>query len=128
MQELTSFFHTFGDLSIEYFWFPLIIWTVIAIPAILFLRQSNSIPPIYQYHSRVALLFVLPFGIIGSYIAGIVGKTMESAISSTKFIVIENPITVSASTEGASQAVGYSDPMVWIGILGAVVLSGALIF
>lgn len=128
MPELTNFLQTFGNLSLEYFWFPLIVWTVIAIPVTLFLRKLESIPSVYQYHSRVALLFALPLGIVGSYLAGIIGKSTETAVASTKFIVVQNPITATASTEGVSQTVSYSNPLVWIGILSTVVLLGTLIF
>ncbi len=124
MIEALEFLKTFGEVTFEYLWFPLLIWTIIAIPIAIFLRQSDFIPPVYQYHSRVALMLSLPVGIAGYYLTGVIEQLSTSSEVAAKFIVVENPITVTATA--SEPTISFTDPMLWIGIVGSVALAGTL--
>ena len=44
--------HNFGHLSLELFWFPLGVWTIIAIITLIILRSFKALDPLYKYHLR----------------------------------------------------------------------------
>lgn len=125
MIELIELLTTLGNNTLEQVWFPLLVWTAFAVPVTYLLHRSDSIPPIYQYHGRVALLLVLPLGIAGSYFVDLMSSSSQSVAAATKFIVIQNPITVSASTDQLSMLSALSDPTVWIGFLSFLLVTGA---
>ncbi|HLR32884.1 MAG TPA: hypothetical protein VK074_10360, partial [Fodinibius sp.] len=96
MAEFINLILSTGEATLPHLWFPVIIWTIIAAPITLFIHRSKTIPPVYQYHSRMALLLALPLGIAGSYLVEILGEALTSTQAvAAKFIVIQNPITVS---------------------------------
>lgn len=125
MIEFINLLQSIGDWTLEYILFPLLIWTVIALPISLLLRRLDSIPPVYQYHSSVGLLLVLPLSIAGTYIFDLIPTASESA-GTAKFLVIQNPVTVSTSSTG-STAFSIADPLLWIGILSLIIAGGALV-
>ncbi len=53
-----------GEWLFQALWFPILIWTIIGSAAWLVLKSSDQIHPEYQYHSRLALIFSLPAGLI----------------------------------------------------------------
>ncbi|HKK43986.1 MAG TPA: M56 family metallopeptidase [Balneolaceae bacterium] len=125
MTNFIHFLQNFGQLTLDHVWLPLFIWTVIAVPLAAILHRSDRVPPVYQYHSRVALLFALPVGIIGSYLTSAISKILQTSETlSTKFIVIQNPITVSSTSQQAIEGI-LSDPVFWIGISGLLIVVGA---
>jgi TonB family protein len=69
-------------------------------------------------------MLALPAGIVGYYFTGVIERLSSSSEIATKFFVVENPITVTVTAN--EPTVGFSDPMLWIGILGGVVLLGSL--
>lgn len=112
---------------LAHIWFPLFIWTIIAIPVTAILHRSEWIPPVYQYHSRVALLLALPVGIIGSYLSHVIGGISESTESlATKFIVVQSPIAVSTGSSPQTAKTIFTDPMFWIGLSGFLIIAGAV--
>lgn len=126
MTNFIHFLQHFGQLTLAHIWLPLFIWTMIAVPIAVFLHRSDRIPPIYQYHSRVALLLALPFGIIGSYLSSAISKILQSSEAlTTKFIVIQNPITVSATSQQQAVEGILSNPVFWIGVLCLLIVAGA---
>jgi TonB family protein len=129
MLEIIEFLQSIGVSIFQTFWFPVVIWTAVAIPIILFLRKTNTLQPVYQYHSRVALLLALPLGIIGSYGMEMLGQLLSSAqAGSAKFIVIQNPITATATQAAPTFWESLSNPMLWVGIVSALLLAGALYY
>ncbi|MGD8427239.1 MAG: M56 family metallopeptidase [Balneolaceae bacterium] len=127
MIEFNHILKNFGGLLLEHFWFPLFIWTVIAVPITAILHNSDRFPPVYQYHSRVALLLTLPAGILGSYLTSLISKLNHSAeIAAAKFIVIQNPITVSPASPRQSLGAMLTDPMFLIGISGFLLVAGSV--
>lgn len=127
MNEFIQLLHTFGDGGLNYIWFPLLIWTIIALPLSLILHRFETIPPVYQYHSRVALLLALPLGISGSYLTELIGRFLNSSAGSTaKLIVIQNPITVSASQSEPGMQQLLSAPTFWIGLISLLLTAGVV--
>jgi len=125
MSEFIQFLQHFGSIMLEHIWFPLFIWTAIAVPLTAFLHRSDKIPPVYQYHSRVALLLALPMGIIGSYLNSVISEITQSTESlAAKFIVIQNPLSVTAASQPNLET-KLSDPMLWLGLSGFLVVAGA---
>ncbi len=129
MVELINILQTIGDVTLANLWFPLIVWTVIALPITVFLHRTDRIPPVYQYHSRMALLLVLPLGIAGSYLVEIIGEALTSTQTvAAKFIVVQNPITVSATNSQPTLWNSLSDPMFWIGLTTVFLAIGAIYY
>jgi len=127
MIPFINFLESFGDQMLEYIWFPLLVWTCIAIPIVGFLRWSTLVPPVYQYHSRIALVLALPLGIMGAGLADLLGRAAESTARAT-FFVVQNPISVSPAATDSAASLPLSSPSLWLGIVGAVLIIGALIY
>lgn len=127
MIAFIDFLQSFGNQMLEHIWLPLVVWTIIAAPVVAILHRAESISPVYQYHSRMALALALPLGIVGSYLAEMVSSSMQSSGTAT-FIVIQNPVSVSASAPGPSTAISFSDPMLLLGISGILLTIGSLFF
>lgn len=127
MIAFIDFLQSFGNQMLEHIWFPLLVWTIIAVPVAAVLHRAESISPVYQYHSRMALALALPLGIGGSYLAEMINSSMQSSGTAT-FIVIQNPVSISASAPGASKTISFSDPMLLLGISGLLLTIGSLFF
>jgi TonB family protein len=125
MIDLITALEAFGSYALEIIWFPLLIWTALALPAAYLFHRFESIPPIYQYHGRVGLLLALPLGITASLMLDLIPQATPSA-ATAKFFVVQNPITVSASASASQTSAIFSDPVMWIGILSAILVVGAV--
>lgn len=126
MIELANLIQSIGYWVLEFILYPVLIWTVIAAPISLLLHHIDSIPPIYKYHSSVALLLALPLGVAGTYFFDLITSVTQSTAVPT-FFVIKNPISVTAYNSGAS-AVSLTNPMLWMGILTIMAATGTLFF
>ncbi len=127
MIPLIDFLESFGDQMLEYIWFPLLVWTCIAIPIAGFLRWSKVVPPVYQYHSRIALVLALPLGLGGAFLADFFGRTVEATGTAT-FFVVQNPISISPTASESAASINMFSPTMWLGILGTVLVLGAVIY
>jgi len=131
--EFINLLQSFGEQMIGHLWLPVVVWTLVAAPIALILHKWESLQPIYHYHSRTALLLVLPLGVLGAYLMDFISSTRQAA-GEGMFIVIQNPITVSGTIAESSVLNGLSNPNFWIGtgslIVGlvAVVLVIKLIY
>ena len=112
--EFINLLQSFGNQMIGNFWLPVVIWTLVATPLALVLHKWESLQPIYHYHSRTALLLVLPLGVLGAYLVDFISSATQ-ATGEGMFIVIQNPITVSGATAEPSVLSGLSNPNFWIG-------------
>jgi len=54
----------FGYHAIAWFWIPMLIWTICLIMVYPLLKLFSRLHPNYQYHSRLALLYALPVGLL----------------------------------------------------------------
>lgn len=115
-----------GNGMMEYLVGPLLIWTVIAVPVILLLNRWESIPPVYQYHGRIALFLALPLGLAGTYLAELINTTAQKAGDTTAFFVIQNPIAITTSEASQSAATGIMSPTFWIGVIATLLAAGTL--
>lgn len=97
--ELLSFLKELGSASLGFFWLPLALWTIMSLIAVGIMRYSEQVHSMFQYHGRIALLCALPIGIIASGINHWISNYAEATRQfATKFIVIQAPITVSATS------------------------------
>lgn len=115
-----------GNGMMEYLVGPLLIWTIIAVPVILLLNRWETIPPVYQYHGRIALLLALPLGLVGTYLAELINTTAQKAGDTTAFFVIQNPIAITTSEASQSAATGIMSPTFWIGVIATLLAAGTL--
>lgn len=126
MENVINLLKELGAVGLDVFWLPVAIWTLLAVTIAGLLKvYEDAIPPAYHYHSRVALLWSLAAGAAGSallYYLPFVSGT-EAGVSA-KFIVIQNPVTVTAAAPESS--VGWTDPALWSGFFLAAVILAAL--
>ncbi len=120
MHTFINIINHLGTAGIDLFWLPVAIWTVFALLVTGCLKiAENKISPVYNYHSRSALLWGLAAGVIGSVIFHIIASTSPDAVGiPAQFIVIQSPISVTASPQ-TNQAF-WSNPHFWIGAATAI--------
>lgn len=127
--ELVTFIKEFGAAGIDLFWTPVLIWTILAAAAIVVFRSFPQISPAYQYHGRVSIAWALPLGILVSVLFNHFSAFAEStAAMPVKFIVIQNPINITASP--AEQAFNWLEPSFLLGtatmLCATIVLFGLI--
>lgn len=116
MTELISLIQDLGAWSLDFFWFPLVIWTVLAAVALTMFRLLSDISAMYQYHSRIAIAWTLPAGIGISILSHWVTDYFTDSVGlATKFIVISNPITVTAAE--VDPLMGWTEPTFVLGVV-----------
>ena len=118
MNEFLQMIQSLGDAGLTSFWFPVAIWTIMAVIVGTVLRFSPNLNSLYHYHIRSALLAALPVGIFVSYLTSLVQTWIppDTAIA-TKIIVIEAPaIVISASPDTLMSGTDWSSPALWSGI------------
>ncbi len=54
----------FGYHAIAWFWLPMLLWTICLLMIYPILKLFDNLHPNYQYHSRLALFYALPAGIL----------------------------------------------------------------
>ena len=126
MIELVDLLKTAGQFTIEYLWVPLAIWTIIALPLAVFMHRSDSLPAVYQYHSRVILLFALPLGTVAYNLPAMLSSWTQTATETVKFLVIQNPIGITATSSSGTSSWLAVDSSFWAGMLAFLLIAGAL--
>ena len=125
--ELLNFIEELGNVSLNIFWLPLLLWTAMGLLAILVMKVSEKAHSVFQYHGRIALLCALPAGIMFSALNHWFSSFAQSSGQiATKFIVIQSPITVGAAN--ASQTLNWTSPAFISGLLLAILISISLLF
>jgi TonB family protein len=119
MYYLSHLFQQLGTNSLHIFWLPVGIWTAAALAGFIFLRIfGQKIPTAYHYHSRMALLYALAAGVISPLIFYFLPlKSISETGSTVKFIVIQAPISIVATTQ--TNSFFWSNPDFWIGAVTA---------
>lgn len=93
MKALYEFFQNIGMVSLDTLWFPMIIWTVVALFAFIGLKVSRNLNPLYHYHLRTAIIAAIPFGLVSSFLIQLlVSNSSTSSSFEPVFFVIESPI------------------------------------
>ncbi len=126
-----EFFQLLGSLSVDLFWFPLLIWSVVAFIAFVALKHASFLNPLYQYHLRLATLAAIPFGFLASYV---IHQIRQSTISSGNFegaiFVVQSPIELAVNAQSATSVFqpDFLNPNFLIGAATALVLTISLFF
>ncbi|PKD45033.1 TonB family protein [Rhodohalobacter barkolensis] len=117
----------FAQLVFETIWLPLVIWTVISFGVWLFLQMFENVHPIYQYHTRLALIFSLPAGLLSlASIHYISDWITASAGEGLTMITVISPIDISFTQVEESSGIPF---MVIVQSLAvAIFLSGMIFF
>lgn len=128
MLEITTFLEETGLSSLSALWFPLLMWTAASLMVMAALKAFSKWDVLYQYHIRVALIAGLPVSIIASLLIKLVSAAYASStMAELSFIVIQNPILVTADPGTSSPAIDWSDPYLWLGTV-TVLLAAVSLF
>ena len=80
----------------EAIWLPLIIWTVLTTVVWGALSLMKNIHPVYQYHTRMALIFSLPAGLLTLFAINNLAEWISTSTSETtlKVLTLTSPVDV----------------------------------
>lgn len=119
MSGAVSLLKESGHFGLTAVWFPLVLWTLFALIVWGGLKLFNKAGVLYHYHLRVALMLGLPFSLIISgmakYAIRVYGQSQAAA--TTSFIMVQNPVAVSAEPSTPGMLMILKDPYVWLGLL-----------
>ncbi|MBO6585406.1 MAG: M56 family metallopeptidase [Gracilimonas sp.] len=118
MYELTELIKVIGNVSLDTFWFPIMIWTICCALAFLFLKTREKLNPLFHYHLRTAAILSLPLGIAVAAIMSKVPEWFASSNLETAFFVVQNPIEIVPGANPSSaelSAIQWQEPSFFIG-------------
>ncbi|WP_421773702.1 TonB family protein [Gracilimonas sp.] len=118
MYELTELIKLIGNVSLDTFWFPVMIWTICCALAFLLLKTREKLNPLFHYHLRTAAILSLPLGIAVAAIMSKVPDWFSSSNLETAFFVVQNPIEIVPGADPASaeiSAIQWQEPSFFIG-------------
>ncbi len=118
MYELTELIKVVGNVSLDTFWFPIMIWTICCALAFLFLKTREKLNPLFHYHLRTAAILSLPLGIGVAALMNKIPEWFASSNLDTAFFVVQNPIEiVSGATPSSAElsTVQWQEPSFFIG-------------
>ena len=119
MYELIELIKNIGNVSLDTFWFPLLIWTLCCALAFLFLKTREKLNPLFHYHLRTAALLSLPLGIGVAALMSKIPYWFASSNLETAFFVVQNPIEIVPSAGSGSAEIAitnWQEPSFFIGI------------
>ncbi len=124
MQSLYESLQILGLQSTDAFWFPIGIWTLVALVAFAFLKMLHYLNPIYQYHLRAATLVAVPFGLLVTYLIQYISEhfTDSGAFEGAIFVVESSMATGVTPTPAAAFSPNWIEPNFLIGLFTAVVI------
>lgn len=124
MQSLYESLQILGLQSTDAFWFPIGIWTLVALVAFAFLKMLRYLNPIYQYHLRAATLVAVPFGLLVTYLIQFISErfTDSGAFEGAIFVVESSMAMGVTPTPAASFSPNWTEPNFLIGLFTAVVI------
>lgn len=124
MQSLYESLQILGLQSTDAFWFPIGIWTLVALVAFAFLKMLRYLNPIYQYHLRAATLVAVPFGLLVTYLIQFISErfTDSGAFEGAIFVVESSMAMGVTPTQAASFSPNWTEPNFLIGLFTAVVI------
>lgn len=129
MKNIFELLQQFGASATDAIWFPLLIWTFIAIVVFFILRIQKSINPLYQYHIRVATILALPIGLISAILLQIYSTFYSSTSFTASIFVVENPLPVVYSTANATNlgsGINWFEANFLIGIASSLIILTAI--
>ncbi|MEQ9266252.1 MAG: M56 family metallopeptidase [Balneolaceae bacterium] len=125
MKALYEFFQNIGMVSLDTLWFPMIIWTVVALLAFIGLKVSRNLNPLYHYHLRTAIIAAIPFGLVSSFLIQLlVSNSSTSSSFEPVFFVIESPIAqaFNSSVTSTSFTPDWFEPHFLLGAITTALL------
>ncbi|MCC5915321.1 MAG: TonB family protein [Balneolaceae bacterium] len=108
-------------------WLPLTIWTLAALLIWMVLRWNDSIHPVYQYHSRLAIIIALPAGfLLLLALEAAQGLFIPAASEATlKVFYVTSPIEIGLSQPAEESAIPFTT---WLsGFAFLLIAGGALL-
>jgi len=129
MISLSSYLFEIGQTVLQFFWFPVLLWTVLALFTLLILRFSSRLPAIVHYHIRIALLTALPAGMLLSiFVPGIGTLWPEETMLERGLYFVESTVssTGAAGISAESTPVWYA-PAFWIAVSSLLVVSISMV-
>jgi TonB family protein len=66
MQAFYESLQRIGLQSVDTFWFPMFIWTLVALVIFLGMKALRRLNPLYHYHLRAATLAAIPIGLLAA--------------------------------------------------------------
>lgn len=130
MQASYEFLQRIGLQSLDVFWFPLLIWTIIALLIFLGFRAFSRLSPIYHYHLRAATLAAIPFGLISTFMFQCIRTFFISSESFNPAIfIVETPQTFYLPTivQDAEFKPNWFEPGFLLGVGTTLILLVSLI-
>jgi TonB family protein len=127
MSDVVRLLSSTGADLVAFAWLPLLIWTILAVTVLGFLRISKNLHVQYHYHARLALLAALPAGLILAGLTDLVAGWIsagEEAIP-LKFIIVSAPVEMTI-TEPETASLLLS-PSFWYGLGMFLILAGVLL-
>jgi len=122
MSQFVSIVSEIGSSSLNWIWFPLLMWTAVALPIWLALKINRKAGTLFQYYGRVALMASLPAGL---FIAGLIRYLPEilapSGGGDLTLLVVNNPFELAVNGAGGSTDTVWSDPALIAGWATALV-------
>lgn len=93
MIDLYESLQLLGQQSLDIFWFPVFLWSVLTVLVLISLRINKKLNPLYQYHMRVAALLALPLGLISTQLISVFSKYQSAQGNfDPALFIINNPI------------------------------------
>ncbi|HCD51528.1 MAG TPA: hypothetical protein DEQ34_03710 [Balneolaceae bacterium] len=131
MFEIYEFLQRAGIQSADTFWFPLLVWSIVAGLFFLSIRLFKRLNPLYHYHLRAATIAAIPFGLM-IYMGMEQLRELWASIDQfdTAIFVVESPYTmmVSANSTTNEASLNWLEPNFLIGAATLSILSIGVIF
>lgn len=129
MQSTYEFFQLLGSVSADLFWFPLLIWSAVAVVVFIALKSIKKLNPIYLYHLRVATLAAIPVGLFSSFVIQKIISITETERFDPAVFVVESPkvFYLDTSNNATEFAANWVEPNFLVGITTAFILIVSLV-
>ncbi len=129
MQSLYESLQLIGMESLDSFWFPTLIWTLIALAVFLTLKSIKRLNPIYLYHLRVATVAAIPVGLLSSFIIQKMIRITEAERFDPAVFVVEAPkvFFLDTSYKVSEFTPNWFEPNFLIGLITAFIFAVSFI-
>lgn len=128
---MISFIETFaamGESVFQLFWFPIAVWTVLAILTFGILKAVSQIHPQYHYQIRVALVLALPIGILASWLMDALSGFIispEASSATLKFVAVMAPMDIIPVQEAQSMS---ATTLLYAGAILMLIIGSVFLF
>lgn len=118
-----------GLQSLDAFWFPMLVWTFVALLAFIGLKLFRKLNPIYLYHLRVATIAAIPIGFFTSFLIQKLGTSFNTSSFDPAVFVVETPQTfyLQADYSLVEFAPNWFEPNFLIGLATSLIVLGSLV-